>query len=137
MDSLSVRALNESDYNDVLSGWWAQWKWTAPPLDFLPDNGRGGIMVMDGETPVCAGFVYLTNSKASWVDWIISSKEYTDRDKRRKALLLLISSLTDICRKSGSKYCYALIKHPSLMNVYKEVGYYQGDSYTSEMIKTL
>lgn len=137
MDSLIVRALTENDYHETLVQWWKQWGWTAPPLDFLPGNGEGGIMVMDGETPICAGFMYLTNSKVSWVDWIISNKEYTDRAKRKEALLLLVGSLTEMCRKTGSKYCYALIKHQGLVNTYKELGYSQGDSYTSEMIKIL
>ena len=137
MDSLVIRALTENDYHETLVDWWKQWGWQAPPLDFLPDNGKAGIMVMDGDTPVCAGFMYLTNSKAAWVDWIISSKKYTDREKRKQALTLLVGALTDMCKRTGSKYCYALIKHPSLINTYKELGYSQGDSYTSEMIKIL
>ncbi len=90
-----------------------------------------------GATPICAGFVYVSNSKVCWVDWIISNKRYTQRDKRKEAITLLINSLTDICKRSGGKYCYALIKSQSLINVYKELGYQQGDSYNSEMIKTL
>jgi hypothetical protein len=137
MDHLVIRALTENDYHDTLVGWWSEWGWEAPALDFLPDNGRGGVMVLDGATPICAGFVYITNSKACWVDWIISNKRYTQRDKRREAITLLVSSLTDICKRSGGKYCYALIKSQSLIEVYKELGYQQGDSYNSEMIKTL
>ena len=26
--------------------------------DFLPDNGKGGLIVYDDKTPVCAGFIY-------------------------------------------------------------------------------
>jgi hypothetical protein len=137
MDSLTVRALTENDYHETLVNWWEQWGWEAPPLDFLPDNGKGGIMIMDGDTPVCAGFMYLTNSKVSWVDWIVSSKEYTDREKRKQSLLLLVGTLTEMCKRTGSRYCYALIKHPGLVNTYKELGYSQGDSYTNEMIKIL
>jgi hypothetical protein len=137
MDSLVVRALNENDYHETLVGWWEQWGWVPPSLDFLPDNGKGGVMIMDGDVPVCAGFMYLTNSKAAWVDWIISNKKYINKPKRKEAIELLISSLTGICKSAGSKYCYALIKHPGLINTYKKLGYTQGDSYTSEMIKNL
>ena len=137
MSSLIVRALNEDDYHLTLTGWWEEWGWSAPPIDFLPHNGKGGIMVLDGDTPICAGFMYVTNSSVAWVDWIISNKKYTDRSKRKEALLLLITRLTEACKKAGSKYCYALIKHQGLAEVYKELGYSQGDSYTTEMIKTL
>jgi hypothetical protein len=134
---LYIRELNESDYDDILVGWWEQWKWEAPQRDFLPNDGKGGIIVYDKETPVCAGFMYLTNSKVAWVDWIISNKKYTKKPQRKDAIKLLVSSLTDICKKTGSKYSYALIKNQSLIGVYEELGYLKGDSYTAEMIKLL
>ena len=132
---LTIQRLTESDYDNILVGWWNDWKWTPPQQDFLPDNGTGGFIVYDGEIPVCAGFIYVTNSKASWVDWIISNKNYTDREGRRLALRLLIQSLTNVSISSGSKYIYALIKNQHLIKVYEEIGYIKGDSYTSEMIK--
>ena len=132
---LTIQRLTESDYDNILVGWWNDWKWTAPQQDFLPDNGTGGFIVYDGEIPVCAGFIYVTNSKATWVDWIISNKNYTDKESRRLAIQLLIQSLTNIAISSGSKYIYALIKNQHLIKVYEEIGYIKGDSYTSEMIK--
>lgn len=134
---LFIRELNETDYDEILVGWWNQWEWTAPQRDFLPNNGKGGIIVYDDETPVCAGFMYLTNSKVAWVDWIISNKEYTKKPQRKDAIKLLVSALTDICKKTGSKYSYALIKNESLIGMYEELGYIKGDSYTAEMIKVL
>ena len=135
--SLTIRALNESDYDNILVGWWKDWKWEAPSKDFLPDNGKGGIMVMDGDTPICAGFMYITNSKASWIDWIISNKQYRVKPNRKEAIKLLVASLTVITEDLGNKYGYALIKNKSLIEVYESLGYVKGDSYTSEMIKIL
>jgi hypothetical protein len=137
MDSLIVRALNEDDYEQVLTEWWRQWGWRAPMRDFLPANGTGGVMVLDGDVPVCAGFMYLTNSKVAWVDWIISNREYTERDVRKKAIKLLVDSLTKMCKSTGAKYAYALIKNESLIKTYEDVGYFKGDSYANEMIKPL
>lgn len=134
---LFIRELNEVDYEEILTGWWEQWGWTPPSKDFLPNNGKGGIIVYDDEVPVCAGFMYLTNSKVSWVDWVISNKEYKDREKRKEALKLLVISLTGICKRAGSLYVYALLKNESLISTYEELGYVRGDSYTSEMIKKL
>jgi hypothetical protein len=135
--NLEIKPLNESDYEEILVGWWKQWNWEPPVKDFLPDDGKGGIMIYDGDTPICAGFVYITNSKVAWVDWIISNKEYRIKDKRREAIKLLIEYLTIISKNTGSKYAYALIKNQSLIQTYKDLGYIKGDSYTSEMIKIL
>jgi hypothetical protein len=134
---LIIKELSETDYDDILVGWWKQWGWEPPKRDFLPNDGKGGIIVYDGDTPICAGFMYLTNSKVAWVDWIISNKEYTNKLQRKDAIKLLVSALTEICKKSGSKYSYALIKNESLIGMYEELGYIKGDSYTNEMIKIL
>jgi len=137
MESINIRHLNETDYDDILVGWWKEWGWEAPARDFLPHNGQGGAIVFDGEVPICAGFLYLTNSKASWIDWIISSKTYTDREKRKFAISLLVEQLTKLSKDLGNKYAYALIKHQNLIKTYEELGYIKGESYQSEMIKIL
>lgn len=134
---LSVRPLKEGDYDDILVGWWHDWGWEPPTRDFLPQNGVGGIMVMDDDVPVCAGFIYATNSAVSWVDWIISNKKYRTKPNRTVALKVLIESLTSVSKSSGNKFAYALIKHPRLIKLYEDSGYIKGDSYTSEMIKAL
>ena len=133
----NIRPLGETDYEDILVGWWKDWKWTPPLKDFLPSDGKGGVMVLDNDIPVCAGFVYMTNSKVAWVDWIISNKEYKKKPQRKEALDLLITTLTNICRDTGNKYCYALIKNKSLIKTYETLGYTSADNYTQEMIKVL
>jgi hypothetical protein len=134
---LYIRELNESDYDNILVAWWKQWGWEPPQRDFLPDNGKGGVIVYDQDTPICAGFMYITNSKVAWVDWIISNKEYTKKPHRKDAIKLLVSTLTGICKNTGSKYVYALIKSRHLIETYEQLGYIKGDRYTSEMIKLL
>ena len=134
---LYIRELNETDYDNILVGWWKDWGWEAPQRDFLPNDGKGGIIIYDNDTPVCAGFMYITNSKVAWVDWIISNKEYTKKPQRQDAIKLLVSKLTDMCKSTGSKYSYALIKNESLVSMYEYLGYIKGDTYTREMIKIL
>jgi hypothetical protein len=135
--ALEIRPLKYEDYDDFLLKWWSDWKWDAPTRDFLPSDGTGGIVVYDGDTPICAGFMYITNSKVSWVDWIISNREYRVKPNRTQAISLLIDALTNICKNSGAKYVYALIKHKNLIDTYNKLGYVCGDTYVGEMIKTL
>lgn len=135
--ALKIRELNESDYENILVGWWKDWGWMPPQKDFLPNEGKGGIIIYDDDVPICAGYMYLTNSKVAWVDWIISNKKYTKKPHRKDAIKLLVSSLTEVCRNTGSKYVYALIKSRHLIETYEGLGYRRGDSYTSEMIKVL
>ena len=120
-----------------LCKWWKDWRWTPPAKDFLPEEGMGGFMVYDGDTPICAGFMYITNSKATWCDWIISNMQYKDRQKRKEALELLIQTISDKAEGLGKKYIYALIKNKPLINVYKKIGFIEGATYTHEMIKII
>lgn len=135
--ALIIRELNETDYDELLVGWWKDWGWEAPQRDFLPNDGKGGIMVMDDDVPVCAGFMYLSNSKLACVDFIISNKNYKKKPQRSEAIDLLIAALTQICKDSGSKYVFALLKHSGLIGVYEKLGYVKGSSYTGEMLKIL
>ena len=102
--ALDVRTLVESDYDNILTKWWDDWGWESPQKDFLPDNGTGGVMVLDGEEPICAGFIYVTNSSVAWVDWIVSSKTYRKKPQRQQAIGLLIETLTNICKSSCLLY---------------------------------
>jgi hypothetical protein len=133
----NIRPLKPSDYDEVLVGWWKEWGWEPPMRDFLPNDGAGGIIVLDGDKPVCAGFLYTTNSKVAWVDWIISSKEYRKKPNRSEAIKLLVDTLTNVAKNTGHRYSYALIKSPNLINTYEGLGYVKGDSYIGEMIKAL
>ena len=135
--SLYIRPLVATDYDIILLQWWSDWRWTAPSRDFLPDNGTGGYMVYDGETPVCAGFMYETNSKAIWCDWVISNIKYKDRTKRKEALSLLIKTISEQARMLNKKYVYALIKNKPLINVYKKQGFIEVASYSHELIKVI
>lgn len=132
-----IKKLKDTDYEEILVNWWNDWRWKAPPKDFLPENGKGGYIVYDEDIPVCAGFIYVTNSKVGWCDWIISNFNYKDKDKRKEALKKLILTLTETLKISKCKYAYALIKSDALINIYKEEGYLEAGQYNKEMIKIL
>ena len=135
--NFTIRNLIESDYDEILVDWWKDWGWEPAPKEFLPEEGKGGVILYDGDTPVCAGFMYITNSKVAWVDWIISNKDYRKKPDRSIAIKMLIERLTEMCKVSGAKFVYALIKHSGLMETYQRLGYIKGDSYSHEMIKEL
>jgi hypothetical protein len=137
MEQLIIRKLNDTDYDYILSLWWKDWRWTPPLKNFLPDNGKGGVIIFDKDVPICAGFLYITNSDVCWVDWIISSRTYTNKPIRKQAIKLLIETLTIAAKDIGFKYCYSLIKNESLINAYQELGFIKGSKYSIELIKSL
>lgn len=138
MMTFNVRPLELDDYDTYLVGWWNDWGWEAPARDFLPLDGVGGMMVLDIDgTPICAGFVYLTNSKAAWVDWVISSKTYRKKPQRKEAILLLLSSLVDECKSKESKYIFSNNNNSNLIEHFINIGFVKGCTDSTELIKVI
>jgi hypothetical protein len=133
---MTVRRLKEEDY-EILKIWWRQWRWTPPVKEILPDNGTGGFIVYDGDTPVVAGFLYDTNSKIAWVEWVISNFDYRDKEGRKEAIEMLLIYLSGLAKAKGKSVCYSLLKNKSLIEAYKNVGYQASTTGYTEMIKVI
>jgi hypothetical protein len=133
MYNLEYRQLTENDYQDFLLKWWTDNRFPPPPLDFLPNNGKDGIVVFDAETNtyIAAGFVYITNSEVAWIEFIVSNFEVKDRVLREQAKDFVIKQLVKTC---GKKYIFTSIKHPKLMDNFINCGFVIGSQNTTELI---
>lgn len=134
---MTIRNITEADYDNILVGWWNSWAFQPPVKDFLPKMGDdfSGFIIEGEDGPLCAGFFYLTNSPVGWVEWVVSNPNKSK--ERNQALNILIETLTNTLVESGCKFAYATMKHPSLISRYEAMGYTQGDSNSTEMIKAL
>tara|TARA_R110000744_G_scaffold12332_3_gene36714 strand:- start:11326 stop:11727 length:402 start_codon:yes stop_codon:yes gene_type:complete len=132
--TLNIKPLSDNDYDDILCKWWKDWKWTAPAKDFLPDMG---YMVYYNDEPICAGYMYVTNSNVVLLEWIISNFEFKDRKIRKEALFMLIQTITSLSANLGKKYVYSILKSKSLIELYQELGFGKGGQNGTEMIKKI
>ena len=132
---MNIRKLTESDY-ETLANWWKAWKWPPIEKDFLPDNGTGGFVVEKDETMIVAGFVYITNSKAVLLEWIISNPEYRE-DDRDMAITCLINTVEMIIKEWGYKYIFSIGRTKALIDKHKELGYHVDDKPSYEIVKIL
>lgn len=133
---MNIRPMVPEDYDTHIVPMWKGWSDVAPIKDFLPNDGEGGYIVMDEDTPVCAGYVYVTNSKVAWAEWFVTNVNYTDREKRKIGISLLLDTITNLCVECGYKYIFAVVSNPSLMKTYEMNGFKKG-SEGVEMIKIL
>lgn len=118
---LKVRILEESDW-ETLCSWWKWWRWPEMNRDLLPSNGLGGLMVYKGDTPIVAGFLYLTNSKGALLDWIVSNPEYKEED-RSESIKLLIHSCEQVAKANGYNIIFSFTRSKSLINTHEELDY--------------
>jgi hypothetical protein len=132
---LKVRALVESDL-EILHEWWKAWGWPPVTKDLLPLNGLGGLMVYKHETLITAGFLYLTNSKVAWLEWIVSNPDYRESD-RKDCIKLLISSLEEIGRQQGYNIILSVGRNQSLLEIHRTLGYTVDEKPSYEITKKI
>lgn len=132
---LQLRELKESDWSDLIA-WWKWWKWPNMAKELLPMNGCGGLMVYKGDIPIAAGFLYLSNSKVAWLDWIVSNPEYRDKD-RKEALELLITGLENVAKLQGYSIIISIARNKSLIQTHKNLGYTVDENPSYEISKKI
>ena len=133
---MKLRTLTEQDW-DTLCNWWEAWpKWVNPPKSFLPDNGKGGFMVEKEGKPICAGFIYLTNSDAVLLEWIVSDPGYREND-RKDALELLITGAEAACKEIGKKHMFTIGRNRHLIDMHKNLGWTVDPDSSHEIIKNI
>ena len=133
---LNIRRLTDSDYN-TLTKWWKSWpEWTPPTRDFLPENGKGGLIVEKDNKSIVAGFIYLTNSKTALLEWIVSDPKYRESD-REEAIELLISASENVCKELGYKYIFSIGRTKRLIEKHKKLGWHVDNIASYEIVKIL
>ena len=131
---LSKRRLQHDDYDTIVK-WWESWPdWEPLARNLLPENGTGGIIIERDGNPIVAGFLYGTNSKIAWMEWIVGNPE--ERNKS-EAIELLISSLEEWGIEGGFEVILSIGRSKSLINKHKKLGYTVDESPSYEIIKKI
>ena len=134
-NELVFRPLKEEDYETICK-WWKWWRWEPINRESLPNNGVGGFMIHDKNTDICAGFVYTTNSNICIVEWIVSNYEIKDKKIRKKAIEMLICTLTDFGKNLGFKVAFTYLLNKNLEETFENCDFVHS-SKPIEMIKKL
>jgi|TARA_R100000027_G_scaffold51357_1_gene40078 hypothetical protein len=130
---LNIRRLTSEDYSTLVK-WWDAWpEWQAPPQTFLPDTG---FIVEKNNIGIVAGYVYITNSKAALLEWIISNPEYRESD-RKDAITLLIQAVERVLTDQGIKHVFTIGRNKHLINLHKKLGWMVDEKPSYEIIKNL
>ena len=133
---MNIRRLTDKDW-DTLVSWWSNWpKWQAPVKDFLPEDGKGGLIVEKDNKPIVAGFIYLTNSKTALLEWIVSNPKYREAD-RKQATELLITGAENLVKSLDYKYLFAVMQHKGLIETHEKLGWNKDNKPSYELTKVL
>lgn len=97
-----------------LVSWFKQWDIEPACLETLPKTG----FIVDN---IAALFVYETNSKLAFIDYLISNKEQ-DKSKTNEALDMLIDHSFAYCKSNGYKYVISNSKYDAVVSRVKKHG---------------
>ena len=132
---LQCRNLKESDW-DTLVSWWKWWRWTVMPKDFLPDNGKGGIIIEKDHVPIVAGFLYETNSSVMILEWIVSNPSYKEHD-RKLAVELLIKEAENLAKANNYKYMFSIGRNKHLLETHEKLDWTIDKKSSHEITKKI
>jgi len=92
MESITIRPIKEEDYT-LINSWWKMIDKSPPPRNLLPENGLHGLMACKDGRPIVCTYLYLTNSKFGYCDYMISDTSYKGRDRFDIVLKLMNMSI--------------------------------------------
>jgi hypothetical protein len=125
---MNIKPFEESDH-PLLCSWWEEHGWAPVSLNMLP---KIGYIVDD----ICAGFLYINDSKLCHLEWIIADPK-SDKNKRSEALNVLISTLCFTAKEYGCEAVFTATKHKSLIERYKSNGFFITDLDMTHLIKRI
>jgi len=116
------------DYGTICS-WWQKHDSYAPMPDHLPPTG---IIVENAKSPICAGFLYNTDSKICVFEFVVSNPEVSKED-RDKCLKLLIETIQEIAKELEYTLIYTSINIEAYIKKLKSAGFIEVDKNQTHM----
>lgn len=102
-----------AEYDEFLKlaqTWWEFWKFPPPQKEFLPVNM---LCAYNENEPACIGFLYCTDSKISWLEWIVANPK-TEKKARALAIEMILSSAKVLSSALGFGTIFTTSKSQSL-----------------------
>ena len=134
-NKLQVRNLKKDDY-DYIAKWWKWWRWKVIPKEMLPENGLSGLMVEKDGVRIVSGFIYMTNSTAAILEFIVSNPDYKEKD-RKQAIELLIDTAEEFCKRLGCDHMFSISRNKHLIKTHEKLGWNVDKKPSYEIIKKL
>jgi hypothetical protein len=118
---MKIKRITEADFNTI-SQWWLDWGQPIPDPDYLPSDGTGGYIATKNGVPVAAGYLYFTNARIAYIDFVISNKEYREKD-RNTIITELIDYMVNHALSIGCKFVWATSQEEGIISKVKKLKY--------------
>lgn len=106
--------LKDNKYLDILNDWYIKRNWQPIPAS------KTGIMIFDNE-PICAGWLYSTDSAVCMIGNIISG--FCEAKKKKEAFKKLLAKLEEEAKNKGFTIILFFVTIDSLANIAEQQGF--------------
>ena len=120
-ENTNVRQVTLGDYKHIDS-WYKKRNELRPISILLPNGGLDGFIVEKNKQPIAVIYLYLTNSKMGYMDFLMSDPDYKEQD-RYELIMMLLKYCTHRAIKAGLQCVFVTTKIPALVKKGKELGF--------------
>ena len=113
-----IKKFNTSKDNEIIN-WWKDWGLNIPDKACLP---KKGYVISYNNIKVAAGYLYYTNAKIAYVDFVISNIKYREKD-RNTLITTLIDHMVQKALSKGCKFVWATTANTSIVDKVKKLNY--------------
>ena len=113
-----IKKFKTNDDNEIIN-WWKDWGLEIPDQECLP---KKGYVVINNNIKVAAGYLYYTNAKIAYVDFVISNIKYREKD-RNNLITMLIDHMVQKALNKGCKFVWATTANPNIVDKVKKLNY--------------
>jgi|TARA_R100000742_G_C4278158_1_gene100680 hypothetical protein len=107
---MKINKFNTISDNEIIN-WWEDWGLNIPDKECLP---KKGYVIINNNIKVAAGYVYYTNSKIAYLDFIISNINYKKKD-RNALIITLIDHMVEEALSKGCKLVWATTSNDNML----------------------
>ena len=116
----NVRQVMMEDYT-YINEWYIQRNELRPKSTLLPNGGLDGFIIEKNEKPIAVIYLYLTNSKMGYFDFLMSDPNYKEAD-RFEIIMMLFQYCTKKAIDAGCECVFVTTAIPGVINKMKELG---------------
>lgn len=121
---MGVRRIESKDLSTV-NKWLGGRKRKDIPANALPDTG----FIVDD---VAAGFLYLTNSTAAWIEPVVSNPSAKPREVSR-AIRDIIENIAELAKTYGVTTLFGMTTKASMVKTIKRLGF-EKDAFSYHLL---
>lgn len=127
----NARLKEHRGFYEIAKKWWEEREWFVPPPERLSTLG---VMAYYEDKPICAGWIYQTDSSMAVIGFIIADD--SRGRKKKEVLAYLITTLEEFAKNLGFETVFMPMEAESVSRMaQKELNYVGGK--TNELIKMI